>query len=362
MLYKGCILAEEKNYIVVLTKDSTYIKLKKKGSIDIGKEIFFLEEDILKEKKFSATSYISIAAAIIFLLITTTLFYSSGYNIFNTGQVYAMVSLDINPSIHFKIDNKNRVQETIPLNKEAHHLLDPHIIGMSIENAIHLTIKKAIDQQYITKNSNTVLISKVTLKGDGSPLLNLQETVIAEIEDDTEIKEIEVVYIDSSKETLEESQKENMSIGKYELYKEIQKDNPNESIQEIKTMKVEEIITKNSSSIKITSFVKDTKDEVEDTTSNKDPKDKKDLKNKKDEEKEILKDAKESEKQFNKVNRNNSEKNKTTKDKPNTNRDKEKPNNDKKKNDRNNNNKAKDNKNENSNKPKRKNNSNKSNK
>ena len=149
MAYKGLVMETTNDYIIVLTDDSKYVKLKKKGDIDIGKKIMFIDEDIVKNKNNYYTPLLGIAAAIILLI--TTIFGQFGFNIMGNFETYAIVSLDINPSIEFKIDKKKIVRDIKSLNEDGVDLIDDNMIGMKIEDAIVFSIKTALIKLLIRK-------------------------------------------------------------------------------------------------------------------------------------------------------------------------------------------------------------------
>ncbi len=257
MVYKGAVVEVKENYIVVFTNDCKYNRLKKKRDVKIGKEIIFIEDDIIKEKNNYYKRVGTIAAAVILLI--SILFSQIGTNIFENTNAYAVISLDINPSLEFRIDSNKRVKSIEVLNEDGKDIIDDTMINKDIQDVIRLCIDNAIDKRYITEENNIILISNVYLqnkddskKTDNEVGINIQEEIIEEMEKDKAIqdREISILYIESNKETLKEANKNKITVGKYEVYKTLSQNNKNISIDEVKESKVSEIVKENVSLMK----------------------------------------------------------------------------------------------------------------
>ncbi|SKC85617.1 anti-sigma factor domain-containing protein [Maledivibacter halophilus] len=244
MIYKGLIMEVQKDCIIVLTDSNNYLKLKKKSNIDIGKKIMFIEEDIIKKQKKSIRPLIGIAAAIILLI--TTVIGQYGMELIDGFNAYAIVSVDINPSLEFQIDKKEIVKKIKALNNDGEELLDEKMIGMKIEEAILYSIKTAFNKKYINNANNVVLISEMMMDNKEVKSLKVMEDKINEkIDEDEEIKDINLIYIQSDKEDLKKARENKVSIGKYEVYKVLSNNNSNLKIEDIKDKKVSDIVKEN---------------------------------------------------------------------------------------------------------------------
>lgn len=251
MVIKGTIMKEEKNYLIVLNEKYEYIKIKKKGISQLGKEIMFLEDDIIKDKSKQLKKGYGFAAVIALIVITTMFFSGLDLDSIMGVNAYAIVSLDINPSVEFKINKDNIVKEIIPINKDGEDIINQEMIGMKIEDAIFYGIQNAIQKEYLTEENNMVLISKVSIKEKNNDDTDIKEKVIEKIEESDNTENIKLVYFNANQENLKKAEENNVSIGKYELYQKISEKNKNISIDQVKEMKVTEIINKNKSVIKI---------------------------------------------------------------------------------------------------------------
>ena len=240
-MYKGLIMEIKNDCLIVLTEDANYIKLKKKGNIHIGKKILFIEEDIIRERKKSLKSLVAIAAAII-LMITTIISQFSSIESFKT---YAIVSLDINPSLEFQIDKREIVRKVRPLSKDGKELINNNMIGMKIEEAIILSIKMALDKKYINNIYNLVLVSEVIIEDELENPTVIEDKILEKVEKDKDLQDIKLLYLNSNKEDLEKARENQVSVGKYRAYEILSDKNPNIKIEDISDKKIGEIVKEN---------------------------------------------------------------------------------------------------------------------
>ncbi|WP_066498662.1 anti-sigma factor domain-containing protein [Abyssisolibacter fermentans] len=240
MVYKGLIVEVKNDHIIVITEDNCYIKLKNKGNVDIGKKIIFLEEDIIKENNKSFKSLIGIAVAIIIAIITMV-----GRFGVERFEAYAIVSLDINPSVEFQIDEENIVRKVNSLNIDGKELIEDNMIGMKIEDAIIAGMKTAIEKQYLNNKNNVVLVSNVIIDDTYDSLDAIEDTIYDRIEEEKEFQDIDVICINSDKEDLKKARENNISVGKYKVYEILSNDNPDIKIEDIKDKKVSQIVKEN---------------------------------------------------------------------------------------------------------------------
>lgn len=243
MAYKGLVMESTNDYIIVLTDDANYVKLKNKGDIDVGKKIMFLEEDIVKEKNNYSKSLIGFAAAII--LLVTTILGQFGFNLIGNFETYAIVSLDINPSIEFKIDKKKIVRDVKSLNEDGWELIDEKMVGMKIEDAVVFSIKSALNKQYLNNENNVILVSDVVIDEGIEHSTLIEDKIFQKVEEEKGLEDIDVIYVDSDKEDLEKARENQVSVGKYKVYEIVSKNNPDVKIEDVKDKKVSEIVKEN---------------------------------------------------------------------------------------------------------------------
>ncbi|WZL73800.1 anti-sigma factor domain-containing protein [Clostridiaceae bacterium 35-E11] len=240
MIYKGCVVKVGENFAIVLTDTLEYLKVVKKDGLTIGKQIIFVKEDIYKEKQISL-KHIGLIAAVFVMMIISTLSFG-GFNGVSHGAV-AVVSIDINPSIEFEIDKANKIIKVLSINQEAKELIDQDLLGMPVEKAIFTIVVKAKEKHYITQEKNSVLISTMVMNDDYS--INqeqFEKEIEAQFKQDKAIESVQLIYVKAPKQDFKAAKKQKMSIGKYEIYKQEKEKNSQITIEQIKKMKVQEIV------------------------------------------------------------------------------------------------------------------------
>ncbi len=230
LMNKAVIMKLNKNYAIILTDDGNYQRIILKDHMSVGQKILFVKEDLLeKQAKKTMTNKIVAISVVAVMLIAMFV----GFD-FNTPVTFALISIDINPSLDIKIDEDQNVLEIIPLNNEAEDITDNQMIGQNVFVVIDEIITNAEDLHYLTDENNHILISSADLDNDIDH--TLAELITAHLENDLNINtNIKVIYIESDKETAEDSLDKGISLGRLELSK-ISKD------EKTKTESVTEIV------------------------------------------------------------------------------------------------------------------------
>lgn len=238
MIYKGCIMKIEDDFAIVLSYDMQYTKVIKKDGMNVGNQIIFVKDDIYSENKINYKKISALAAVVFILFMSINIFHINN----NKNMIAAaVVSLDINPSIEFELDKKGIVIKIKDINEEANEIIDKELIGKKIEDALFITINNAMKKKYISSQKNSVLISDVILDSTVKDILSIEKDLQIKLDNDKNNTYINIVYLKSNKNNMKDAHKNDMSIGKYEAFKEIEKQNSNASIYEVKNMKVYQI-------------------------------------------------------------------------------------------------------------------------
>ncbi len=98
------VLKIKKEYAIVMTQESDLIRIQYKQGMEIGQKIYFMEEDIVRsqsKKGFNKKQarWVTSIAAMLIIVVMTSLYVPQLMN-----PVYAVVSVDVNPSVQLKID------------------------------------------------------------------------------------------------------------------------------------------------------------------------------------------------------------------------------------------------------------------
>jgi hypothetical protein len=146
-----------------------------KSDFEIGKKITFGEDDIIRStRRFPV--YAAIAAGL--AAVITIAFVLLQLNIWR-DNIYAFISVDINPSIELSIDSNDCIKKVKPLNSDARSLLnDVNLCKMSVSDAMKTIIDMSEKSGFLkTKGENVVLISSALNKNakpdDGKKLENI---------------------------------------------------------------------------------------------------------------------------------------------------------------------------------------------
>ena len=247
MIYRGCIVKIEKDFAIIMTDTMEYLKIIKRDGLCVGNKIIFVKEDIYQEKQSSIKHIGWIAAIFILLILSMTSISNQSY----VSNAVAIVSLDINPSIEFEVDKRNKVINVIPINEEAEELLDRDLVGSNIEKAIAIIIYNAKERDYITEEKNSILISTAITKDDFHiDTEKFEMDIKNQLKEDPKLQDVNLIYVDSSKKNLVEANKEHVSIGKYEVYKKLKEKDDQVTLEQIKNMNVQEMVYKRIERIK----------------------------------------------------------------------------------------------------------------
>jgi len=241
MKHKGMIVKINKNYAIVMLETGEYFKITVKNNMEIGKKIVFLEDDIIKKniskkgekimknKKNGKLKIIGtgIAACLALVLVL-------GYNLLpGSTQPYALVSIDINPSIEMQIDDDLNVLEIKSLNDDGVNVINDEMIGDNLLNVIDEIVLQAEEKNYLRKDNNSVLISAATFENGNSKIVS--EKITNHVKENQHLLEdVVVIYLESDKETAEKSMKSGVSLGKTEVARMAN----DESVQDLTVKKI----------------------------------------------------------------------------------------------------------------------------
>lgn len=256
MWFKGIIMQIYSDYSVVMTDDSSILKVKNKENMQIGDMIIFLEEDIyIQKKQFSKSNIIK--PILSFVAIITLIFIPFIKS--NMNYSYALLSLDINPSIEFELDKNKKIKIVNGLNKDAKKLELISLKGLSIDEGIKKLKLILDDNKYNLKKEN-IIVGFTFLRKDKSVKY---EDYIRNLVSD-EFKKSNIIYLKGNKKDFEKSSKKGISLGRYET-----KINSDEDIleEELEKMSVDELVNllnKESRTYLNEEYQKDIEDEIED--------------------------------------------------------------------------------------------------
>lgn len=206
---KAVIVDLKDSNAVVLRDDGRFEKIKNKN-YSIGQEIT-LQSQVLH---FPKQAVVAVSAA---LVITTC----GGIGTYTWSNPISYVSLDINPSIAYSLNEFNRVIAVNGMNEEGTAVVD--VIGDSLKNtdittALTITVEQLSNDAYIDAEDTNYMIIGVYSDKDkkASDLMSTVDAFSASTIDTCSITTVQV-----SKETKETADAYGITAGKMELINEI---------------------------------------------------------------------------------------------------------------------------------------------
>ncbi|WLR53723.1 anti-sigma factor domain-containing protein [Mesobacillus subterraneus] len=221
---KGVILEINDFYLTLLTPEGEFLRARKlQQDYQVGEEIHFFPETLTVKKKRFNLSLLnsfkarSIALAAIFMLAMTALVPA-----YQNGQVYAYMSIDVNPSIELAVNDDLKVLRMKGYNPEGEEIIAELKDWKKKDAALvaEMIIEEIKDEGFF-KQKNDVVISTVHNKKSKESVDQKLEKKISEIKKSTQIEKLNIKVMEATVEDREKAQKQGVTTG---VYKEKQKD------------------------------------------------------------------------------------------------------------------------------------------
>ncbi|TYR77743.1 anti-sigma factor domain-containing protein [Rossellomorea vietnamensis] len=215
---KGIVMEVKPNTIVMMTPEGEFIKTKKQPSVqyELGEELTFFPQTcegsspgiFKKLKEIRMQPVISGAAALLMLLFIFL-------PILKEPDVYAYVSVDINPSFELSIDQDKEVVDVKAFNEEARKMLqqmtDPE--GKSIVAVTDEIIDLSSQEGYMDDDKKVTVTTVFTKEAKTRDKSSIEEAIkrfsTEKLKEDT----VAISLIDSNFEVREEAAAAGMTAG-----------------------------------------------------------------------------------------------------------------------------------------------------
>lgn len=214
---KGLIMEIKDDYAIVMCDNGTMDKILVKPGMSTGQKIFYFEEDIVKipptsaKKTFRMNTFMksfgSLAALflIVFIVFQNVVF----------DKAYAVVSIDINPSIEIIANSKQNIIKIEGKNLDGQDIDFQEIKGLNINDGIKKVKDILIEKNYLDENKDIlVAVGFPNDDCDTEYAQNVQEIVASTFNNEN----IACVTVDK-KEDVKEANQKGISLGRYEAYK-----------------------------------------------------------------------------------------------------------------------------------------------
>ncbi|MBM6618118.1 anti-sigma factor domain-containing protein [Bacillus suaedaesalsae] len=213
---RGVILEIGNQYITLLTPEGEFLRSRKgKEHYEIGEEVdFFPVNEYVPTKKsyFRLNKWrTGIASA-----VAAALLFFSIFNLYDGNEVYAYMTIDINPSIEAGVDKKLRVVSLEAFNSEGEEVVNnlEEWMNEPIDSVTQAIIQESKDSGYY-KEGAEVLLTTVIVEEEDAPLAEeLNENVQSIVESSKE-EEVVITALNSTKEDREHALEQGISTGKY---------------------------------------------------------------------------------------------------------------------------------------------------
>ncbi len=244
MKYKGIVLRLTKNKAIVTTDDFQCFYIDKKPTTYVGKQIEFSQEEIINTR--SVLTKLMISVACILFIITC---YLGITNMSSETKVFAYVDVDINPSLEIGIDQSGNVLRLVPLNKDAAALVDKLTPDkLSLLETVDIIIAKVKKSSALsgTEKDYVLISSTLNNKKDDKEYQVKKEkldTLMSSLKNKIqENEDARVFLLESSINERKGARSEGISTGRYVLYNKYRNLKKDFSIEDAKTVSVNELI------------------------------------------------------------------------------------------------------------------------
>lgn len=201
---EGIIIGVNQNYSIVLAKGN-YVKIKNKGPMTVGMDVLFTEEDrYMSENKVLRVDfgkYLAGAAALLLLFVLSTFYYN------NELAVYAVITVDINPSVEVALNKGNEVIRVSALNRDGQILLEDleDIEGLAVEEAVAHLLAQAKEGGFVKYNQDPfIAVTTVGTKGDAEERAgNIELALSAGVQQNMFLEEVTLAVFEATEEELD---------------------------------------------------------------------------------------------------------------------------------------------------------------
>ncbi|TCN00723.1 anti-sigma factor-like protein [Paenibacillus sp. BK033] len=220
---RGIVLSIENKKAVVMTADGQFISIPHQAHMRVGDEASIPAETAAPPRRKPKRVYWYSGAAAAILLFFIPFFYLTTAE---AHPVVAYVSLDINPSIEMGVDQQQRVQELIGLNRDGQAIVSKiSYKGKSVDTVAASIMSTVAAEHYLDKPDKDIVITSYMLE-DKSPGEELEKTVTSAVDQKIQeaikgidaAKEPNVTVLSVPSEVREEASANGISSGKMAVY------------------------------------------------------------------------------------------------------------------------------------------------
>lgn len=223
---KGVILEINDFYLTLLTPEGEFLRARKhQQDYQVGEEIHFFPETLtVKKKRFNLSFLNSFKARTLALTAAIMLVMTALLPAYQNGQVYAYMSIDVNPSIELAVNDDLKVLRMKGYNPEGKEIIGEMQDWKKRDAAVVAEmILEEIEEEGFFKEKNEIVIATVHNNDSKEAIDKKLEKKISEIKKSRQVKDLNIKVIEATEEDREKAQKQGITTG---VYKEKQKGKP----------------------------------------------------------------------------------------------------------------------------------------
>lgn len=201
----------KKDHAIVMSDTGSFDCIRLKEGMNLGQKIFYFQEDLVKVNQNKSVNKISLLKtfgtfAALFLLIFT-FFQPLSFN-----KAYAVVSLDINPSIQIEVNDKRKIMSVEGVNQDGKNIDFSRIKGLDIDKGIEGIKAILVEKKYLGETSEVLVAFALLNKHEDESYENQIKDIIQ-----ITFKNENVTYVKGDKNAVEEAKTQGLSLGRYEV-------------------------------------------------------------------------------------------------------------------------------------------------
>ena len=214
---KAVVLEKSGSLYTVLGQDGTFRQVHRRLNAEVGEEV-----QIQSWTELFSGVRIWTGAVALFLLVLTALL---GWNLYQAPTAVALLSVDINPSLQFALDNQGHLLKLQTQNEDAKRMLSQiDLKGKSIKEVLEQIVTKAYDQKFLSSEQSWVVVGYSPMTDKTIELMpkELNENqIISWVTEIVERKGLtpQVAVFSLTSQERDLAQKGDLTLGEYALWK-----------------------------------------------------------------------------------------------------------------------------------------------
>lgn len=256
MTLRGTVFKIKPRSLIVATKEFEFKEVSKHQEAQPGQEITFKYSDIIQSaaqpRRHKKKTILAMIAS--FLLISMVA--AGMFRNFLMTDIYAYISMDINPSIELAVNKYMKVSQAEAKDAGAEEILQhTSLSGLEINQAVSAVLKACTTLGYIDHTTSDIMITTTinpTNKSQAREKTNnwtkdLEKRIILGTEQELQEKSqnVNVYIVDIEPEERTQALNHEVSAGRYYLWHKAKEQNPGLSLNKINTQSISASVNSN---------------------------------------------------------------------------------------------------------------------